>query len=187
MPNKKINQLDPFADDKDEYSAQKIRRSRSRETKRLIRNVVNPEVEEKEKRTHKIIAAVLITVILVALGIIVVLKLTSPSEDTLEEDPLVNPTGREATSEYADTSADDPELRASETEKLDTVLALLGQEDWEYANALFETIFPRYLDNCGRYDYYRAAVLLADNFEGFTISRETAEARMNALVSKCSR
>ena len=112
-------------------------------------------------------------------------RATNP-DPTISDDPLVNPTGRDATSEYT-TDTDDPELRAREQNKLSTLLALLNNEDWEYANATFETIFPDYLDTCDRYEYYRAAVTLADNFEDFTISRGTAEARLNYLLEKCDK
>lgn len=184
MPAKTpINPLDPFGDE-DEFKTKEIRHSRSREADKLIKNV---EPEKKAKPNAVLVFAVVLGVIVIACVVfLVILPGAKKSDESFGEDPNVNPTGREVTSEYTG-DFDNPELRASEQEKLNTVLSLIQKKDWEYANALFETIFPDYLDSCGKYDYYRSAVTLADNFEEFTIDRELAESRMNVLVSRCDR
>ncbi len=184
MPARKsFNQLDPFGENEDRFQTREIRSSRSRSSKDPFVNVEKKD-EGKSKNNTIILGAVLVVVLLGVIVLLILLPQSAAQDPTVSEDPLVNPTGRDATSEYtADT--DNPELRAREQNKIDTLLSLLNDEDWEYANATFETIFPDYLDTCGRYEYYRAAVVLADNFEDFTISRDTAESRLNYLLEKC--
>lgn len=187
MPNHPvINQLDPFGENEDEFSTKEIRRSRSRTASRFFINLINPEDEKARKRNRLILLSVILVVILVVVGVIILVNRPKPQSPEQVE-TLVNPTGREATSSENIPAFTDPEARAYEQEKLNTVLELVKQDDWEYTNALFETIFPNYLDNCGKYDYYRAAIILADNFEGFAISREVATARAEELFSSCSR
>ncbi|MBR2586883.1 hypothetical protein IKE71_00705 [Candidatus Saccharibacteria bacterium] len=183
---KKINQLDPFGETETEFSAQGIRRSRSRESRDLMQNVVeaNPKGKKGTSPFAVVFSAVLVVI---AVLLVVFLPKSNSADENFGDDPLVNPTGREATSEYIDASADDPDLRANEENKLSAVLVYIKNEDWESANASFETIFPRYLDTCGKYDYYRAAVSLANNFKNFSLPLETAETRRDALASKCSK
>lgn len=181
-----INQLDPFGENENEYQVKEIRHSRSRNSGNFFINLINNEDEKIRKRNRLIIFGGLTVAILAVLAIIFIPKLSAPQTEP-EPEPLVNPTGREAASNDNLPAFDDPETRAYEQEKLDTVLALLTQDDWEYTNALFETIFPNYLDNCGKYDYYRAAVVLSENFEGFSISRDTASARAEDLFKTCDR
>lgn len=180
-----INQLDPFGENESEFQTKEIRNSRSRKSGNFFTNFINNEDEKIRKRNRAILFGGLIVIVLAVLAIIFVPKLTTPAP-TPEPEPLVNPTGRKAASSDI-PSFDDPEARAYEKEKLDTVLALLSQNDWEYTNALFETIFPNYLDACGKYDYYRAAVALSENFEGFSISHEVATARAEELFQTCDR
>lgn len=180
----KINQLDPFGDNESEFDTQKIRHSRSRETRNLIKNVVDPKTEKDKKRYRLVVIILIVVILLSILGLFLIPRLVAP-EEAIEDNPDVNPTGREATSEYADTAADDPELRTSEQDKLNTVLSLVGKGDWEFANAIFETIFPRYLDDCGKYDYYRAALSISENFENFSIDVETITTRRNVFYERC--
>ena len=180
----KINQLDPFGDE-GEFAAQKIRHSRSRESRKLKKNIVNPE-EEKDKKRLRLAIIILAVITAVSVAAILLIPRLTQEEEAIEDDPVVNPTGREITSEYVDTAADDPELRTGEEEKLGTVLSLIKNQDWEFANALFETIYPRYLDNCGKYEYYRAALTLSTNFENFSIDADVAGERMEALSKKCN-
>ena len=184
MPARKsFNQLDPFAEG-ERFQTRGIRNSRSRSSKNPFTNVSSDD--KKHSSRIVIYCIILIIVILAAVALLFLLPNSTSSDPTATDDPLVNPAGRDASSEYTDNT-DDPELRASEQEKLDSMLELIAEEDWEYANATFETIFPSYLDTCGRYDYYRAAVLLADNFEGFLVSRDTAETNMNYLLERCGK
>lgn len=185
MPAKThINKLDPFGDNEAEFQVSGIRHSRSRETRGMMKNVVKEEKENK-RRFYLVVAILVLIIIASGVAIFFMTKSSGPDE-TFGDDPHVNPTGRETSNEYS-TNYNDPEIRASEQEKLNTVLELISAKDWEYANALFETIFPNYLDTCGKYDYYRAAVSLADNFEAFAIQREVAETRMNTLLPRCDR
>ena len=187
MPDRPpINQLDPFGEIENEYRTREIRRSRSRSSRNFFINLVNNEDEKIRKHNRLLLLGGLIVIILIILAIIFIPKLSTPAP-TPEPEPLVNPTGREAASSKDAPSFDDPEARAYEQEKLNTVLALLNQDDWEYTNALFETIFPNYLDACGKYDYYRAATVLSENFEGFSISHDVATARAEELCKNCHR
>ncbi len=180
---KSFNQLDPFSENEDRFQTRGIRNSQSHSSKDPFVNVEKKD-EGKSKINTIVLGAILAVVLLGAIVLLILLPQSTTQDPTVSEDPLINPTGRDATSEYtADTN--DPELRAREQNKIDTLIALLNEEDWEYANATFETIFPDYLDTCGRYEYYRAAVVLADNFEDFTVSRDTAESRLNYLLEKC--
>ena len=175
------DEFDPF--ELDEYRTKEIRHTRSR-TRRQTFNLINPKDEKSRKRLRIAIAILLIIIIIIPLAILIIPRVApSPSPD--EETPLVNPTGREASGEYTEDITD-PKLQASEQKKLTTVYELIEEQDWEYANALFETIFPAYLTDCGRYDYYRYALTLADNFENFSIPRETAESRMSNYQGKCT-
>ena len=181
-----INQLDPFGSNEDEYQTKEIRHSRSRSKNNFFINLINPEDEKVRKRNHTVIAIVLLLIIFGALAVLLIPNFTQPATPS-EPETLVNPTGREAASSENLPAFDDPETRAYEQEKLDTVLALTAQDDWEYTNALFETIFPDDLDDCGKYDYYRAAIILSENVEGFAISHDVATARAEELVKKCNR
>lgn len=188
MPNRPvINQLDPFGENEDEFSTKEIRHSRSRTTGRFFTNLINPEDEKARKRNRTLLGMVPTIIILAVLAIIFIPQLTQKENPSEPPEVLVNPTGRESASSGNLPAFDDPETRAYEQEKLNTVLELVKQDDWEYTNALFETIFPDYLDNCGKYDYYRAAIILADNFEGFSISREVAVTRAEELLKSCDR
>ena len=179
-----INQLDPFGDNENEFQVKEIRHSRSHNSGNFFVNLINNEDEKIRKRNRLIIFSSLTVAILAVLAVIFVPKLSAPQT---KSEPLVDPTGREAASNKNSLAPDDSKVRAYEQEKLNTVFALLAQDDWEYANALFETIVPSYLDACGKYDYYRATVVLAENFEGFSISRDTASARAEELSKTCDR
>ncbi len=187
MPDRPpINQLDPFGENENEFQTKEIRHSRSRNSRNFFINLINNEDAKIRRRNRIILAGSLAVIALAVLAIIFIPKLSTPAPTPAPES-LVNPTGREAASSENAPSLDDPEARAYEQEKLDTVLALLTQDDWEYTNALFETIFPDYLDACGKYDYYRAAVALSENFEGFSISYDVASARAEELFKNCNR
>lgn len=181
-----INQLDPFGENEDEFQTKGIRHSRSRVFGNFFVNLINPEDEEKRKRNRIALFSGIAVVVIAVLAIIFIPKLSTP-EPTPEPEPVVNPTGRESASKENIPSLDDPEARAYEQEKLDTVLALITQDDWEYTNALFETIFPDYLDDCGKYDYYRAAIALSKNFESFSIPYDVATERAEKLYKNCDR
>jgi len=187
MPAKKpINQLDPFDDNEERYQTREIRHSRSRSSKNLFTNLADPKSKEG-KRSIIILSCVFLAIIIGSILFIIFNGRLNSLSPTSDGDPLVNPTGREASSEYTVDRLNDPELRASEQSKLDSVLTLISEKDWEYASSLFSTIFPDYLDACGKYDYYRAAVLLADNVADFNISRERATERMDTLIETCNR
>ena len=186
MPAKKpIGQLDPFGDNEDRFQTREIRHSRSRSSKNPFINLSDPKSKEG-KRSLIILSSVLLAIIIGAI-LIIFLNNSNSTDLTSDGDPLVNPTGREASSEYTVDKLDDPELRAGEQSKLSSVITLISEEDWEYARALFNTIFPDYLDACGKYDYYRAASTLADHISDFAISHERAAERMKALLDKCNR
>lgn len=187
MPAKKpINQLDPFSDDEDRYQTREIRHSRSRSSRNPFVNLSDPKSKEG-KRSFILLSCILLAIIVGSILIVVLSNRSNTTDPTSDGNPLVNPTGREASSEYTVDKLDDPDLRASEQSKLDSVLTLISEKDWEYARALFNTIFPDYLDYCGKYDYYHAATVLADNVSDFAISRERATERMNILITKCNR
>lgn len=187
MPAKKpIDQLDPFGDNEGHYKSREIRHSRSRSSKNPFINLSDPKSKEG-KRNFIIISCILLAVIIGSVLVIIFNNRSNTTDPTSDGNPLVNPTGREASSEYSADKLDDPDLRASEQSKLNSVLTLISEKDWEYARALFNTIFPDYLDSCGKYDYYRAAIVLADNVSDFAISRERATERMDILIKKCNR
>lgn len=187
MPAKKpINQLDPFGDNDDRYQTREIRHSRSRSSKNPFTNLADPKSKEG-KRSFIILSCVFLAIIIGSILVIVLSNRANAPDPTSDGDPLVNPTGREASSEYTVDKLNDPELRANEQSKLESVLVLISEEDWNYAHALFNTIFPDYLDACGKYDYYRAALRLADNIPDFAISRERATERMDILLKTCNR
>jgi len=186
MPAQKkpFNQLDPFEENSERFQAQEIRRSSSHTHH-------NPFADSQKKRKSsasylKPIYIALILIIISAIVILIfVLTSTNKSQDpTISDNPLVNPAGRDASSEYT-SDTNDPDIHLREQNKLSTLLNLISDENWEYANAIFETIFPDYLDTCERYDYYRSAVTLADNFASFSIPRDSAESRMNYLIKEC--
>ena len=132
-----------------------------------------------------IFAIIAVVAVLASLAIIFVPRLLqkpAPEEDA----PLVNPTGREASSEYTEDTTD-PDLRASEQDKLNTVIALVNREDWEYANALLETIFPAYLELCQKYEYYRAAQTISEHIPDFSITPDYISSRIDELEHQCRR
>ena len=183
MPARRpFNQLDPFGANEEQFQTRSIRDSRSHAKKEPFKD----SLSKRSNSNPAIIYGIIASIILVGIILLLTIPRSFESDPTIGEDPLVNPTGREASSEYT-TNTSDPELRAREQNKLDTLLALVNDESWEYANATFETIFPDYLDACGRYEYYRAARALSENFESFSISRETAETRMDYLLEKCDK
>lgn len=181
---KSVNQLDPFDNDKDNYRTSEIRHSRSRFLKNPFINLIDPK-NKKGRRNFIIITCIFLAVIIGSVFIILRSQ-SEPTNTPTEDSPLVNPTGHEASSEYTIDRLNDPELRAGEQSKLNSVFTLISEKDWEYARALFNTIFPDYLDDCGKYDYYRAAVTLADNIANFAISHELATERMEALAKTCN-
>lgn len=188
MPNVPvINQLDPFGDNEDKFRSKEIRHSRSRTFNRFFINLVNPE--DKKLRTRNRLILLIGSVTFVAIVVLIIVfapRLSQPQTPSASE-PLVNPTGREAATTSDLPAFDDPETQAYEQEKLDTVFKLFERGDWEYANAYFETIFPNYLTPCGKYDYYRAATILAENITNFTISRNAAAERATILQKDCDR
>lgn len=187
MPAKKpINQLDPFDESGDRYQTREIRHSRSRSSKNPFVHLSDPKSKEG-KRSLILLSCVLLAIIIGCVIIIILNARSDSSNPVLDDDPLINPAGREASSEYTADNLDDPELRAGEQSKLNSVLILISEEDWSYAYSLFNTIFPEYLDACGKYDYYRAAAFLADNIADFPVSKERATERMNILITKCKR
>lgn len=127
-----------------------------------------------------------IIIVAIVVAVIIIATKATAVDETFGDNPRVNLTGREASDEYTD-NVNDPEIRTSEEEKLGTVLGLISAQEWENANALFGTIFPNYLDTCGKYDYYQAAMNLADNYEGFSVERETVETRLEVLSKRCKR
>ena len=180
---KSFNQLDPF-EEKERFKTKEIRHSSSRISHNPFANSQKKGANAKTNLTLIYVGLVLV-IICAAITLIFILKSAGQKSDpTISDNPLVNPAGRDASSEYT-KDTNDPEIHTRELNKLNTMLDLIADEQWEYANATFETIFPDYLDICERYDYYRSAVTLADNFENFTVSRETAETRMNYLLEKC--
>ncbi len=188
MPNAPvIDQLDPFNENKDEFQSKEIRHSRSRTFNRFFINLVNPKDQKLRLRNRLLLSLAALLILFAVLIIIFSPQLTQPRAQSTPE-PLVNPTGREATSSDNLPAFDDPETRARTRQELNVVLDLLrAGNDWEYANALFETIFPDYLDACGKYDYYQAAATLADHIANFPISRSDALENVAKLLPECNR
>lgn len=185
MANKThIDPLDPFGENEAKFKSKEIRHSRSRHARSPF---INRVPDKKKKNNIPIIATIISAVIVIAIVLIVLnpFKTQTPLE---EENPLVNPTGREASSEYTE-EINDPEQRAVEQEHLDSVRELIKEGDWAMAAEMFEIVYPAYLDNCGRYDYWRSAVELLDNVEYFTIngaSREDAEKFAAQNLTRCT-
>jgi len=185
MPSSQpISQIDPFAD-KGDYNTKEIRNTQSHNNKNPFVNIINPADEKARKRNRTILVVVLVMII-IAVSAIFIVPLLSKQEVPTEPEEVVNPTGRKSAIEDA-PELDDPETREGEQQKLDAVFVLMEEDDWEYVNALFETIFPDYLDDCGKYDYYRAAAIIADNFEKFAIPKDEALSRSELLLEKCDR
>jgi len=176
--------LDPFSDSETEYKTTEIRYSRSRKAKTPFKT--SDSASNRAKRSHLWLLAAIAALVLVAVLAIIFVPKWLRSNSSEDATPLVNPTGREASSEYTDNTSDS-ELRAAEQDKLNSVMSLIAREDWEHANAFFKTIFPAYLDSCGKYDYYRTALSLAKNFSNFSISEETALTRSEELALECRR
>ena len=183
MPNPpKIDQLDPFNEHKGEFQAKEIRHSRSRETRKLLNNLESPE-DNKNKSRLWLIIGIITALIFGVLVIIFIPKLLSGDEQK-QGQSITNPVGRETSTDYTN-DPDSPELRAVEQEKLDALNELIDEKDWRYANATFKTIYPDYLDDCGKYSYYRAALTLAEKFEYFTLDAEMLTSRAEVYAEKC--
>ncbi|MBR3319755.1 hypothetical protein IKG20_00375 [Candidatus Saccharibacteria bacterium] len=181
-----IDQLDPFKDDRSEFKTKEIRHSHSRKRSNPFIWLINPK-DEKAKKHRMIFIAVILLLVIAGSAVFFILSSGNSGGNGLADDnPLINPTGREASGEYTD-NLNDPELRESEHQKLVTVMSLTIESDWDYARALFETIFPEYLDSCDKYDYYRVSLLLDDNLDDFEIARDRATERMQSHLSKCDR
>ena len=130
MPAKKpINQLDPFGDDEDRYQTREIRHSRSRSSRNPFINLSDPKSKEG-KRSFILLSCILLAIIVGSILIVVLSNRSNTTDPTSDGNPLVNPTGREASSEYTVDKLDDPDLRASEQSKLDSVLTLISEKDW---------------------------------------------------------
>ncbi len=179
------DQIDPFADERNDFETKEIRHTKSHNSKNPFVNIINPSDDKARKRNRIILLAVLMVVVAGVLAMLIIPNVSNPNAP-VEPEEIVNPTGRKSAIDDA-PAFDDPETRKGEQEKLNAVFALMDEGDWEYINALFETIFPDYLDDCGKYDYYRAAVTIADNFEKFTISKDVAVSRAEELLSTCNR
>ena len=177
-------QLDPF-DTSPQYwfETKEIRNSKSRESRRRL--VPLGFLQEKDN-SKKIVIVIVIITLLAVCGIgLVIWRGKSNTNVSNEENPLVNPAGREASSEYSVDGANNRELHATEQKKLNTANALALQEKWEAANALFETIFPAYLDTCEQYQYYSLAAILAANIDNFSIQNSTIGRRIDQLRQHC--
>ncbi len=185
MANKiHIDPLDPFGEHEAKYKSNEIRHSRSRHSRFLF---INRSSDKKDKKNNIPLIATILSVVLVIAIVLIVVNPFKSAKPIEEVNPLVNPTGREASSEYTE-EINDPAQRAIEQEHIETVRALIEEGNYDLANAMFEIIYPAYLDACGRYDYWRSAVELIDNFEGFSkkITREDADRFTQDNLSQCT-
>ena len=130
------------------------------------------------------VGTTIITVVIVC-TIVLFAPTSKAVDETFGDDPRVNLVGRRVPEECTGNTGDS-EIRASEEQKLGTVIRLITDKDWEHANALFETIFPAYLNTCGKYQYYQSALSLSDNFSGFLAKRETVATRLGVLSALCN-
>ena len=179
MANKKINQLDPFSDEKS-FEAKDIRRSRMRKETNFF---VNVEPVEEKKAPRWILPLACVSGFVILAAVLFLIFSASRPEGDLEV--VTNPVGNELPVAETNNQNDRAEQRADELKKLESLRLAIETEDWNFANTTFDSIFPAYLDACGQRDYYSYAETLRSRIEGFALKESDISAGYDAAVEAC--